>query len=68
MAGPQQQTKRGAEAEAQPAPVAKRTTQEPEQQKDIQDGGAAVQQPASDTTNHVSWSLENLGCENPWVV
>ncbi|CAM6033921.1 unnamed protein product [Sphagnum compactum] len=52
MAGPQQQTKRGAEAEAQPAPGAKRATQEPEQQKDIQDGGAAVQQPASDTTNH----------------
>lgn len=58
MAGPQQQTKRGAENEAQPAPVAKRVTQEPEeehQQKDIdiQDAGA-VQPPSPEQTNHVS--------------
>jgi hypothetical protein len=56
MAGPQQQTKRGAENEAQPAPVAKRVTQEPEEQhqqkdNDIQDAGA-VQPPSPEQTNH----------------
>jgi hypothetical protein len=64
MAGPQQQTKRGAENEAQPAPVAKRVTQEPEeehQQKDndIQDAGA-VQPPSPEQTNHE----EVLGATN----
>jgi hypothetical protein len=58
MAGPQQQAKRGAENEAQPAPVAKRVTQETEEQyqqkdNDIQDAGA-VQPPSTEQTNHVS--------------
>jgi hypothetical protein len=56
MAGPQQQTKRGAENEAHPAPVAKRVTQEPEEQhhqkdNDIQDAGA-VQPLSPEQTNH----------------
>ncbi|CAM6026645.1 unnamed protein product [Sphagnum balticum] len=51
MAGPQQQTKRGAENEAQPAPVAKRVTQETEEDNDIQDAGA-VQPPSPEQTNH----------------
>lgn len=68
MAGPQQQTKRGAENEAQPAPVAKRVTQELEEQhqqkdNDIQEAGD-LQPPSQEQTNHVRscccccWSLE----------
>ncbi|CAM6042840.1 unnamed protein product [Sphagnum compactum] len=57
MAGPEQQaanqlqTKRSAESEAQPAPVAKRpVTQEFEEKKDVQDGATVEPSPE---TNHV---------------